>query len=90
MRSDSPATLNYNIDNFSVITYDPKNTNTSTVIDTSNWVEDVKDALFESGTWPVCYGPTNSIISNPFFESVVASLKVAAALPETLKLQLVL
>jgi endoglucanase len=69
MRSDSPATLNYNIANFSVNTYDPKNTNTSTIIDTSTWVEDVKDALFESGTWPVCYGPTeNTLIRNPTFE----------------------
>ena len=32
------------------------------------WVEEVKDALLELGTWPLCYGPTNSIISNPNFE----------------------
>ena len=69
MRSDSPTSLNYNIANFSVNTYGPKNTNISTVIDTSTWVEDVKDALFESGTWPVCYGPTeNALIRNPTFE----------------------
>ena len=69
MRSDSPTILNYNIANFSVNSYDPKNTNTSTIIDTSTWVEDVKDALFESGTWPVCYGPTeNTLIRNPTFE----------------------
>jgi len=68
MRTDSPSTLNYNRNNFSVTTYSPKVTTKSTVEDTSVWVEDVKNALFASGTWPLCYGPTNSIISNPNFE----------------------
>jgi endoglucanase len=33
------------------------------------WVTDVKDALLESGTWPLCYGPSiDSVILNPDFE----------------------
>ena len=68
-RTDSPSTVNFNIDNFSVISYNPKNTNISTVLDTSVWVEDVKDALLSSGTWPLCYGPgPDPIIFNPNFE----------------------
>ncbi len=69
MRQDSPSSLNYNIANFSVNTYNPKSTNVSAVLDTSTWVEDVKNALFSSGTWPLCYGPsTNSLVLNPDFE----------------------
>jgi hypothetical protein len=52
-----------------VNTYEPKSTNISTVVDTSIWVEDVKDALLSSGTWPLCYGPNaDPIIRNPDFE----------------------
>ena len=68
MRLDNLSTVNYAIANFSVNTYNPKNTNISTLIDTSTWVEDVKDALLESGTWPTCYGPTNSVILNSSFD----------------------
>ena len=68
-RNDSPSTVNYNIDNFSVISYNPKETVVSTVVDNSVWVEDVKDALLELGTWPLCYGTaTDAIILNPNFE----------------------
>ena len=68
-RKDSPSSENFNINNFSVNTYDPKNTNKSTVVDNSTWVEDVKNALFSSGTWPLCYGPNpDPIIRNPDFE----------------------
>ena len=68
-RTDNSETENFNIDDFSVISYNPKNTNISTVVDTSIWVEDVKDALLNSGTWPLCYGPsTDPIIFNPNFE----------------------
>jgi endoglucanase len=68
-RTDNSGTVNFNIDNFSVISYNPKNTNISTVLDTSIWVEDVKDALLSSGTWPLCYGPgPDPIIFNPNFE----------------------
>jgi len=68
-RRDNSGTVNFNIDNFSVISYNPKNTNISTVVDTSIWVEDVKDALLSSGTWPPCYGPgPDPIIFNPNFE----------------------
>ena len=68
-RTDSPATVNFNISAFSVNTYEPKSTNISTVVDTSIWVEDVKDALLSSGTWPLCYGPSpDPIIFNPNFE----------------------
>ena len=41
-RTDSPATLNYNINDFSVTSYEPKDTTISTVVDNSIWVEDVK------------------------------------------------
>lgn len=69
MRSDNPSTVNYNIASFSVNTYDPKNTNKSAVVDNSTWVEDVKNALLSSGTWPQCYGPNpDPIIRNPDFE----------------------
>ena len=68
-RTDSPSTVNFNISAFSVNTYEPKSTNISTVVDTSIWVEDVKNALFSSGTWPLCYGPSpDPIIFNPNFE----------------------
>ena len=68
-RTDSPSTVNFNISAFSVNTYEPKSTNISTLVDTSVWVEDVKDALFSSGTWPLCYGPSpDPIIFNPNFE----------------------
>ena len=68
-RTDNSETENFNIDDFSVISYNPKNTNISTIVDTSIWVEDVKDALLNSGTWPLCYGPsTDPIIFNPNFE----------------------
>ena len=68
-RRDNSGTVNFNIDNFSVISYNPKNTNISTVVDTSIWVEDIKDALLSSGTWPPCYGPgPDPIIFNPNFE----------------------
>ena len=68
-RTDSPSTVNFNISAFSVNTYEPKSTNISTVVDTSIWVEDVKDALLSSGTWPLCYGPNaDPIIRNPDFE----------------------
>ena len=81
-RRDNSGTVNFNIDNFSVISYNPKNTNISTVVDTSIWVEDVKDALLSSGTWPPCYGPgPDPIIFNPNFECGYSSgwdLKVIA------------
>jgi len=64
-RTDSPSTLNYNIDNFSVTTYNPKNTNISTVVDTSIWVEDVKNALLDAST--SCDNSTQ-LIMNPNFE----------------------
>ena len=68
-RTDNSETENFNISAFSVNTYEPKNTNISTVVDTSIWVEDVKDALLSSGTWPLCYGPSpDPIIFNPNFE----------------------
>ena len=68
-RTDNSETENFNISAFSVNTYEPKSTNISTVVDTSIWVEDVKDALFSSGTWPLCYGPSpDPIIFNPNFE----------------------
>ncbi len=54
-RNDAASTVNYDINNFSVTIYNPKLTTPSTVIDNSIWVEDVKDALFNSGTWPVPY-----------------------------------
>ena len=42
--------------------------------DTGVWVEDVKEALLEDGTWPECYGPTSDyIIINPDFECGVTS-----------------
>ena len=68
-RTDSSDTQNYNISAFSVTNYSPKDTTISTVVDNSTWVEDVKDALFSSGTWPLCYGPNpDPIIRNPDFE----------------------
>jgi len=68
-RTDSSVTENYNISGFSVTNYNPKNTTISAVADNSTWVEDVKDALFSSGTWPLCYGPNpDPIIRNPDFE----------------------
>ena len=33
------------------------------------WVTDVKDALLESGNWPLCYGPNiDAVLLNPDFE----------------------
>jgi endoglucanase len=64
-RTDSSSSLNYNINNFSVISYNPKDTTISTVADNSTWVEDVKDALLDTST-----NCDNSIqlIMNPNFE----------------------
>jgi endoglucanase len=68
-RTDSPTTLNYSINDFSVTSYNPKVTTISAVVDNSTWVEDVKNALLSSGTWPQCYGPNpDPIIRNPDFE----------------------
>jgi endoglucanase len=64
-RTDSPSTLNYNIDNFSVTTYNPKNTNISTVVDTSIWVEDVKNALLDASS---SCDNSRQLIMNPNFE----------------------
>jgi endoglucanase len=52
-RQDAPTTKNYDINYFSVQSYSPKNTIKSTVEDTSIWVEDIKNALFTSGEWPL-------------------------------------
>ena len=51
------------------------------------WVTDVKDALLESGNWPLCYGPNiDAVLLNPDFEcgfsnewifSVLGSMAVA-------------
>jgi len=71
MREDGPSTVNYNINNFSVNSYSPKDTNISTIVDTSVWVDDIKNALFASGTWPLCYGSTDYIILNTGFEGGV-------------------
>ena len=64
-RTDSSSSLNYNINNFSVTSYDPKDTTISTIIDNSIWVEDVKNALLDTST-----NCDNSIqlIMNPNFE----------------------
>ena len=64
-RRDNSGTVNFNIDNFSVISYNPKNTNISTVVDTSIWVEDVKNALLDAST--SCDNSTQ-LIMNPNFE----------------------
>ena len=56
-RTDNPSSGNYDINNFSVNNYDPKDTNISTVPDNSVWVEDVKNALlaitttYQNGDW---------------------------------------
>ena len=47
-RNDAASTINYNIDNFTVTSYNPKVTTPSTLVDNSIWVEDVKDALISS------------------------------------------
>ena len=47
-RTDSPTTLNYNINDFSVTSYNPKVTTISTVVDNTTWVEDVKNALLDT------------------------------------------
>tara|TARA_B110000003_G_scaffold83922_1_gene85884 strand:+ start:23261 stop:25159 length:1899 start_codon:yes stop_codon:yes gene_type:complete len=44
------------------------NPSTNNVIG-GTWVTEVRDALLSSGSWPLCYGPTdNRIILNPGFE----------------------
>ncbi|SEQ14348.1 endoglucanase [Hyunsoonleella jejuensis] len=63
-RTDAPSTVNYDINDFTVISYDPKNTSLSTVIDSSTWVEDVKNALL--GITGTC--ETSGIISNADIE----------------------
>ena len=64
-RTDSPTTLNYNINDFSVTSYNPKVTIISTVVDNSTWVEDVKDALLDTSA--NCNNFIQLII-NPNFE----------------------
>ena len=44
------------------------NPSTSNAV-SGTWVTDVKDALLESGNWPLCYGPSDqAILLNPDFE----------------------
>ncbi|MDA9026613.1 cellulase family glycosylhydrolase [Flavobacteriaceae bacterium] len=64
-RTDNPSTVNYNRSNFSVTTYEPKETTVSTILDTSVWVEDVKNALINP-------------VPNPTFTSGVSWLGNAA------------
>ncbi|MDG1793015.1 MAG: glycoside hydrolase family 5 protein, partial [Flavobacteriaceae bacterium] len=64
-RTDSPTTLNYNINDFSVTSYNPKVTTISTVVDNTTWVEDVKDALLDTSA--NCNNFIQLII-NPNFE----------------------
>lgn len=52
-RKDAGSTKNYDIAYFSLTSYNPKNTIKSAVEDTSIWVEDVKEALLDSGEWPL-------------------------------------
>ena len=44
LRKDSGLTV-YDINHLTINSFDPKDTNPSTVIENSLWVEDVKDAL---------------------------------------------
>lgn len=63
-RKDSGITV-YDMDYFSVQSYNPKQTTPSTVVDTNLWVEDVKDALLSQG----CYSSgLSEIVVNPDFE----------------------
>ena len=64
-RTDSPLTVNYDINYFSVNSYDPKDTNISTVIDNTVWVEDVKEALLDTST--NCNNAVQ-LVMNPNFE----------------------
>ena len=62
-RTDSPATVNFNISDFFSDNYNPKSTTISTVVDNSTWVEDVKDALLvqEHGRYVILPDPIISI-----------------------------
>ena len=68
MRKDGPSAVNYNINNFSVNSYSPKSTNISTVVDTSIWVEDVKNAILakvitnQTGDWETASTWTGGVL----------------------------
>jgi hypothetical protein len=49
MRRDAAVTFNYDITDFTLVSYSPKNTIKSLVEDTSVWIDDVKNALLNSG-----------------------------------------
>ena len=79
MRTDSSASANYDIDYFSVSSYNPKVTTKSTVLDNATWVEDVKNALFESGTWPLSNAQkTENYLINSDFESWTNQSKLSS------------
>lgn len=80
MRTDSSASVNYDIDYFSVSTYNPKVTTKSTVLDNATWVEDVKNALFESGTWPLSNNAqkTENYLINGDFETWTNQSKLSS------------
>ena len=65
LRKDSGLTV-YDINHFAINSFDPKDTNPSTVIENSLWVEDVKDALLSPYSEIQCND--TSILNNIDFE----------------------
>ena len=65
LRKDSGLTV-YNINHFTINSFDPKETNPSTVIENSLWVDDVKNALLNSYSEIQCND--TSILKNIDFE----------------------
>ena len=65
LRKDSGLTV-YDMDFFSIDSFLPKSTSASTVLESSTWVDDVKDALLNPYTQPACND--NDVLKNMDFE----------------------
>ncbi len=66
-RKDSNLTSNFDFTSFAVSSYEEPTVTVSTVVDSTTWVSEIKDAILNHGTWPGCYGPLG-VIKNPRFE----------------------
>ena len=65
LRKDSGLTV-YDMDFFSIDSFLPKSTSSSTVLESSAWVDEVKDALLNPYTQPACND--NDVLKNMDFE----------------------
>ena len=66
-RNDSNLTSNFDLASFAVSSYAEPAVTMSTVLDSTTWVSEIKQAILNHGAWPECYGRLG-VIKNPGFE----------------------